>query len=175
MAVLNLNLYRHPSGLAFDPRKVVQKLAKWFPEATFAPGDQAAAEVERAKSFFARELQADPESPARKVVESLRRKARNYGPSYAFVIPLEDGGPIRGCARSVGVTFLSEGPLREPTRTRLIEFLKSLGVGRIEVSTGDQRQFEVLYDLRGESDCLRPDVPWNHEASVTSSQSPETP
>lgn len=160
MAVLNLNLYHHPSGVAFDPAKVVQKMRTYFPEATSLPGDQAVAEAERAEAFFARELQADPEGPARKVVESLRRKARRYGPSCAFSIPLEDGRHIRGCARSVGVTFLSDGPLGEPIRDRLLEFLKSLGVGWIEASTSDRRQAEILYDLRGESDCLRQDVPW---------------
>ena len=162
MAVFNLNLYRHPSGVAFDPDKVLHKARAFFPEADMLPGDQLANEVQFAERFFAQELASDPTSSARYVIGSLRRKAQSYGPAYAFVIPRQDGSPIRGLARSVNVQFLVDEPLSEGMRDRLLGFLRSLGVGRLEVCTGGARQFEVLCDLRGPSDYLseRPSVPW---------------
>jgi hypothetical protein len=167
MGFLNLNLYGHPSRVAFDPSKVIDKAKAWFPEASFLPGDQAAAEVQWAEAALAKQIQADPGGPASKVLASLRRKARSYGPNYVFTIPLPEGEPVRGLARSVGVQFLFGDPLPEPVRRRLIAFLTALGIGRLEASTGDKRRHEVLCDLHGPSDCLRtePGVPWQSPAN----------
>src|SRR5438105_4884013 len=119
MAFLNLSLYGHPSGASFDPEVVLRKVRAAFPEATFIPGDRAAAEVESAKKILARDLQENPEGPARTVVESLRRKALAYGPAYAFQIPYEGGKPIQGLARRVNVQFLFDESLPEMMRHRL--------------------------------------------------------
>jgi hypothetical protein len=175
LGFLDLNLYEHPSGVAFDPEKVIGKAKASFPEATFLPEDQLAAEARRAEVFFAAELQADPHGPASKVVRSLQRKARSYGPAYAFFIPQKEGKPIRGLARSVNAQFLFEEPLPEETRDRLLEFLRSLGVGRLEASTNDARQSEVLDDLRGESAYLsdKPGVPWDSTAYPVNPPQPE--
>jgi hypothetical protein len=162
MAFLDLNLYGHASRVAFDPAKVIARARLAFPEATFLPGDQAAAEVERAERTLAPQLQSDPEGPAHQVLASLRRKACAYGPAYAFLIPQENGEPIQGLARSVNVQFLFTSPLAEATRCRLIDFLKSLGVGRLQASGPGPKQVETLADFQGESDCLleRAQVPW---------------
>jgi hypothetical protein len=168
MSFLELNLYEHPSGVAFDAANVIQRVKAYFPEATVLPGDQLAAEASRAETFLADELRANPDGPARVVVESLRRKAAAYGPAFAFRIPAPKGGVIQGLARSVNVQFLFEDGLPAETRNRLIEFLKSLGIGRLQASTDDSRQVETLYDLQGPSDCLsqRPGVPWHPGSSL---------
>src|SRR4051812_841117 len=70
MRFLVLNLYHHPSRVAFDPVKVIDKARRAFPEAEFLPGDQAAAEVERAEGFLADKLRSDPNGPASKVIAS---------------------------------------------------------------------------------------------------------
>src|SRR5690349_5960206 len=106
MGFLSLNLYGHPSEVAFDPRKVIAKAQEWFPEAQFVPCDQAAEEVSRVQAHFAEALQNAPTGPESKVVASLRRKAESYGPNYVFTIPLATGHSIRGLARSVEVSFL---------------------------------------------------------------------
>lgn len=160
MEFLDLNLYRHPSGVAFDPAAVIEKVKGSFPEAILLPGDQLAKRAEHAESVAGR-LGLDT---APIIVETLRRNARAYGPAYAFQIPQPGGKPpIQGLARSVNVQFLFEEPLPEETRNRLIAFLRSLGVGRLEASREGERQSEVLDDLRGESDCVssRPGVPWD--------------
>jgi hypothetical protein len=156
MAYLVLSLYQHPSGASFNPEAVIEKAKAFFPEATFVPGDRSTAEVQFAESFFARELQAKPEGSARKVVESLRRKAKTYGPTYAFRIPVAEGGEIRGLARRVTVEFLFDDSLPEPMRRRLLAFLRSLGAGRLQASTREKNQIEILWDLGGQSDCTLP-------------------
>jgi len=174
---INLNLYQHPSGVAFDPAKVIRKAEAFFPEAVFEPGDFAAAEVQRAETRLAEELRKDPTGPASKVLASLRRKAQSYGPNYVFRIPLEQGGTVDGLVRSVGVQFLYKEPLPEPVRQRLIAFLRSLGVGRLQASVPDRRQSIVLDDLNGPSDCLRdqPGVPWDPVPDPEPAHSADTP
>jgi hypothetical protein len=88
MAFLNLTRYQHPSGLAFDPDKVIQRVKAEFREATVLPGDQLAEEARRAEDRLGHQLKENPEGPARRVVESLRRKAEAYGPAYAFAAHL---------------------------------------------------------------------------------------
>jgi hypothetical protein len=148
MAFLNLGLHKHPSGLAFDPEKVIQRVRAAFPEATILPGDQLAEETRRAEEALAQQLKDNPDGPARRVVESLRRKAEAYGPAYAFRMPVLGGAEVKGLARSVNVQFLFDEPLPEEVRRRLTEFLRSLGVGRLE-NSGDDKESRVLCDLPG--------------------------
>jgi hypothetical protein len=154
MGFLNLSLYQHPAGLAFDPDKVIERVKAAFPEVTVLPGDQLAAEARRAEEFFGRELEDAPEGPARRVVESLRRKACAYGPAYAFHIPLAGGGQLKGVARGVNVQIAFDDPIPDEVRRRLLEFLRSLGVGRLEKSTA-QGQSETVCELAGPSPYVR--------------------
>ncbi len=172
MGFLELTLYKHPSGVAFDPSKVIAKARAAFPEATFIPGDQAAAEAQRAEVFLAEELREDPHGPARTVVASLRRKAKSYGPSFAFTIPVAGSKPIRGLARSVAVGFHFQEPLPVPIRERLYGFLKCLGVGFLEVPKEGGKTHDIVADLRGSSDCLRdgPGVPWLKPAAPATTE-----
>lgn len=151
MSFLELNLFKHPSGAELDPGAVIPRLRAAFPEAEVLPGDQLAAEARRAEAFLAKELQANPNSPARWILESLRRKAQTYGPAYAFRISTEGGKVIKGNARRFNVTFLFDEPLPEDLRQRLIDFLTSFGVGKVKASTNDKRQSEVLCDMPGDA------------------------
>ncbi len=162
MGMYNLSLFRHSSGVAFDPHRVIAKARAWFPEAVFLPGDKAAEELHHAEAFFAEELRKDPDGPGSNVIASLRRKAYSYGPAFAFRIPVEGGDPVRATARTSGVHFLFQEPLAEPLRERLLGFLRSLGVGRLDTAVEGKRSPHVLGDLNGPSDCLRDDgrVPW---------------
>jgi hypothetical protein len=135
MGFLKLNTYGHPSGAVFDPDLVIRKVQEAFPETVVSPGDQLVLAAERAEAGGA----------ARSVVETLRRTAQAHGPAYAFTIPIP-GGSLQGRARRYDVAFLFDEPLPEEWRSRLIEFLTSLGVGKLEAST-TARQVEVLSDL----------------------------
>jgi hypothetical protein len=145
MAFFDLNLYEHPSGAQFDPDAVIQKVKTCFPEATVLPGDQLALRAQHAERIAA---QLGSEG-SRIVTDTLWRNAKLYGPAYAFRIPLAQGKHVEGLARRVNVQFLFEEPLSEGMRERLLEFLKSFGVGRLKASTDDEKQFEILCDLPG--------------------------
>lgn len=148
MPFLELDLYEHPSGEAFKPEEVIQKLRAAFPEATVLPGDQLALRAQRAE---AKAHLLSPQS-ASVIVETLWRNARQLGPAYAFEIPTTAGCRVRGNARRYNVTFLSEGPLSPALHERILAFLKSLGAGWIRASTNDERQSELLLDLKESPD-----------------------
>jgi hypothetical protein len=135
---LKLNVYGHPSDAVLDPGTVVQRVEEEFPETTVLPGDQLARSAERAQALGA----------ADQVVDTLRRNSTLYGPAYAFEIPIREGEVLRGRARRHDVTFLFDKPLPEELRQRLLAFLRSFGVGKIEAST-ETRGMEVLFDLGG--------------------------
>jgi hypothetical protein len=162
MGFLELNLFRHPSGAELDPGAVIRKAQRWFPQALLIPGDQLALRAENAEALWAKELQADPNGRGRIVVDTLWRNAREYGPAYAFRIPLEGAEPVQGVARRYDVIFLFDDPLPTELYNRLLEFLKTFGVGKISRSVEDKRQSEVLYDLAGQphESGLAPEIRW---------------
>lgn len=149
MGVLVLNLFEHPSGAVFDPGKVIEEVRAWFPQTKLLPEDQLVLRAEQAEAFFADELRSNPDSKARIVIETLRRNAQIYGPAYAFEIPIGPRQIVRGTARRYDLTFLSDEPVPEGVRQRLIEFLKSFGVGSLESSMNENRKYEVLCDMPG--------------------------
>jgi hypothetical protein len=155
MGFIELNLYRHPSGATLDPEATLTRLKQCFPETVVIPGDQLAASVKQIEEWTAAERQQNPESPYHRVLASERRKAQTFGPAHAFRLPLAGEGPIRGHARKYEVTFLFDQPISEATRQRLITFLHSFGVGRIEASTDDARQSEILHDMSGPADSSK--------------------
>jgi hypothetical protein len=158
-----------------DPAASIDKLKEWFPEVTVLPGDQLAASVKQIEEATVAERQKNPDSPLHSVLESERRKSRTFGPAYAFRLPLPEGGTLRGNARRYNVTFLFDDPLSESLRQRLIAFLQSFGVGWIKASTDDQRQSEILYDLRGTPEVANGSSANGLPAGVTDAQPAEAP
>jgi hypothetical protein len=141
-----LDLNESEGRAELDPHQAILRLQDWFPGATVLPGDQLTQSVERAESFFGA-LQSDRMSdPEKRVVESLRRKAHRYGPALAFQIPVDSGRSIQGSARRVDITFNYDDPLPDPLRDRVVEYLKTFGVGRIERSSADGRTTELIFD-----------------------------
>jgi hypothetical protein len=161
---LHLGLHSHPGRRVLDPDRVVERMRPAFPEASFPPGDQAAAEAEQAFAFFAAGPRNHPEAAVRIVVESLWRKARRYGQTLAFALPRPTGDLIVGCVRAVGLTVLFNEPPAGPLQARLLDFLHSLGAGRIELMTAEEKGPTVLADLDGGSDCCREaaGLPWEN-------------
>jgi hypothetical protein len=146
---LQLWLYRHPSGATLNPDQVSEHLKSAFPELEMLPGDQLATSVARIEKATAAERARDPASPLHRVLESERRKAQTFGPAYAFQ---SRGGPppnLSARVRRYDITFLYDAPLEAALRQRVLAFLLSFGVGRIEESVPDARQTLTLYDLPG--------------------------
>ena len=97
------------------------------------------------------------------MVRMLRRKARQFGPSYAVAVPRTGADLVAGCVRPVGVTFLFDDALGDELAGRLRAFLRSLGVGTIEAMSIHDRKPTLLDDLAGPSDCVREgaELPWS--------------
>jgi hypothetical protein len=178
MGFLNLTVYNHSSGLAFDPDKVIERVKESFPEAELIPGDQSQAEVQRAEAFLADKLQSEPlGGPASKIVASLKRKADVNGPSYAFRLPIHPGPAIDGLARIVGVQFLFPEPLLPEVRDRLVQFLTSLGVGRLEEAEPGTMDVKVVADFPGPCSWSRnaPGAAWKAAVIGPNGWTAETP
>jgi len=122
MDFIKLNRYGDPCGCVFDPTEVVEKARQAFAGVQVLPGDPLALSVERAATLGA----------ADHVVRTLRQNQQEYGPARAFEISIDGKDMIQGRARRYDVTFLFADPLAEEWRQRLLEFLQSLGPGRIE-------------------------------------------
>jgi len=125
MGFIKLNRFGDSSGHVFDPDIILQRVRHTFTNVKVSPGDQLALSTERAAAAGA----------ADHVVSALRRNQQDYGPAYAFEIPIDSGGSIQGRARRYDITFLFHEPLTEDWRQRLLGFLKGLGAGKIEQAT----------------------------------------
>src|SRR5262249_31476415 len=129
-----------------DPHQAIKRLQEWFPAATCLPGDQLTQSVDHAKVLFAGPSGSTLSDPERRVGESLRRKAGLYGPALAFQIPVDAARWIRGAARRVDITFNYDEPLPDALRNRLVQYLKTFGVGRIEQSSENGKSTDLLFD-----------------------------
>jgi hypothetical protein len=116
----------------FDPEKVVWRLLEVFPAACIDWTDRAEKEVASLDQF----LEKSDSSP--EVKDTMRRqirgKARRNGPCYRFRFDDGDGHPIDGRAGRYSVCFRSEEIVNEDTRRRLIDFLKSLSLGKLHLT-----------------------------------------
>jgi hypothetical protein len=146
LSFIILDLNESEPRAELDPHQAIKRLQEWFPEATFLPGDQLARSVEHAEALLAGPTDGTMSGPERRVVESLRRKAILYGPALAFEIPVDSDRWIRGSARRVDITFNYDEPLPDALRNRLVEYLKTFGVGRIERSSEDGKSAELIFD-----------------------------
>jgi hypothetical protein len=116
----------------FDPEKVLRRLREVFPAACIDWTDLAEKEVASLDQYLERS-EASPE-----VKDTMRRqirgKARSNGPCYGFRLDDGDGHPIEGRAGRYSVYFRSEEIVDEETRRRLIDFLKSLSLGKLHLT-----------------------------------------
>jgi hypothetical protein len=146
LSFIILDLNESEERAELDPHQAIKRLQEWFPEATCLPGDQLTRSVDHAEVLFAGPPGSSMRGAERRVVESLRRKAGLYGPALAFQIPVDAARWIRGSARRVDITFNYDEPLPEALRNRIVEYLKSFGVGRIEQSSEDGTSTELIFD-----------------------------
>jgi len=122
-----VNLYRHPSGFAFDPDHAIDKLKCAFPEVEILPADQLAERIIRAEN------ELDSTDPAiQKVIDEMRRDASVSGPAYGFTIPAGDANAIQGVVKRFSVQFGFDCVISNGVRAELIHFIRSLIPDTIE-------------------------------------------
>lgn len=118
---------RSETGVAFEPRDVVDRLRTAFPEADVDPTDHSAAEVEQARAV----VESQSELPAARRETMLRQiedKARREGPVYRFTL-----AGISGFINRFRIIFKSDAPIANPLEQRIVAFLESLGRGTVDV------------------------------------------
>jgi hypothetical protein len=147
MAFLMLNLYGDETHAELDTAEAVRQLQNQFDDASISPHDPLNQSAERAETFFAEALRLRPGGPERTVVETLRRNASQYGPALAFTIPVRPNKSVLGSVRRTDITFNFSEPLPLGLESRLVDYLKSFGVGRIERSSGYGEASETLFDF----------------------------
>ncbi|WP_435020421.1 hypothetical protein TA3x_001820 [Tundrisphaera sp. TA3] len=123
--------YRGPGVACFDPEKVIDRLRERFPGAVVDPTDQAEREVARIDAFVG-EAPADDEA-MRAVRRQVRGKARRNGPVYRFQIDDGQGGSIEGRSSRYTVEFWADQAIGDDLRGRIVDFLRSLGLGKVIV------------------------------------------
>jgi len=148
MAFLWLYLHHHPSKATVDPGQVVQRLQAAFPGTVVFPGDRLAENVQRTDECSKRLVAEGKISPegAELLTKSIQRQSQQYGPRFDFELPVQGQGPIRGYVHRYIINFDFDEEPPTVLWERLVGFLKSFGIGRVETSTTDARQLEVLAD-----------------------------
>ena len=125
--------YMSDSVLCFDPEKVLWKLAEHFPQVLTDEKDHAEAEVQSVSAFLADRGEEISEGIRSHILASIKRKARQNGPAYAFSFDSAEGTTVKGWARRYGTGFKSEGDMPEALKANITDFLKGLGISEISV------------------------------------------
>lgn len=108
----------------FDPRKVVEQVARAFPETVVDPTDHQAVRLERELAHF--DGRPEPERSA--LIRQAWSNAQDNGPTFRFEIPTP-AGSIRGVARRYCVSFDLPDGVDDDRRGRLEQFLRGLRLG----------------------------------------------
>jgi hypothetical protein len=115
----------------FDPEKVLQRLKEQFPEADIDTTDWAESEVASLDSFL--ERRSVPAETSDAMRRQIRRKAVRNGPIYKFKLTDGDGISIEGYSSRYRVVFRSANDIDQKFCGRIIDFLRSLGLGNLTV------------------------------------------
>ena len=114
----------------FAPEKVLDRLKQWFPNVIIDPKDYSQDEVDKITKFV---QETEPERRAF-MIEQIKRKSRQNGPTYKFTFESQTGQMIEGYARRYSVYFISEEKIDDETQKKIVEFLESLKLGEIVFS-----------------------------------------
>jgi hypothetical protein len=123
--------YWGPQVATFDPEKVLWRLKEQFPEAAIDRTDWAEREVASLDAFL--DERAVPPVQKDTMKRQIRGKARRNGPVYKFKLTDGLGPEIEGYSSRYRVVFRSANDIEEGFRSRITDFLRSLGLGNLIV------------------------------------------
>lgn len=106
--------------LCFDPNIVMGRLGEAFPDVEIDPRDYSWKDYE---AFVSRGLTENDGAVRVALADAMRR-----GPIFRYRLPVGDGLYLQGHAERYVVGVWSEEPIPEPTRSKFLEFLRSLRV-----------------------------------------------
>jgi hypothetical protein len=126
--------YMSDSVACFDPEKVLWKLSELFPEAIIDEKDYAEVEVQSLASFLTNRGEEITERREAQMLASIKRKARQNGPAFIFMVDSGSGENVSGWARRYGVGFKSGKDIPNDLKARIISFLEGLDLGEVSIS-----------------------------------------
>jgi hypothetical protein len=123
--------YWGPQVGTFDPEKVLWRLKEQFPTAEIDRTDWAEREVASLDTYL--EERAVPPEQKDTMRRQIRGKAQRNGPVYRFKLSDGFGAEIEGYSSRYRVVFRSSHDIDECFRSRITDFLRSLGLGNLIV------------------------------------------
>jgi hypothetical protein len=123
--------YWGPQVATFDPENVLWRLKEQFPEAEIDPTDWAEREVASLDAYLEERAVRPEQKDTMK--SQIRGKARRNGPVYRFKLTDGLGAEIEGYSSRYRVVFRSAHDIEEGFRSRITDFLRSLGSGNLIV------------------------------------------
>lgn len=115
------------SVAAFEPQKVLRRLAKVFAGAEIDSTDHLRERLERELAFWSRP-EMNPVTRATLIRSSWDHYART-GPVYRFVVPLPSAVRVAGWVNRHSVTFKVPADSPDADFEQVMAFLRSLGMG----------------------------------------------
>ncbi|WP_395751578.1 hypothetical protein [Prosthecobacter sp.] len=129
--ILRVGIPIYDSLVCFAYSGLGAKLTETFPELTIGEDWFEIGEYSRLEDFL--EDQQICADQRKDMLRQLRGKQIAQGPTLQFSMPSSDQGiPTSGTFNRWGVTFKRSLPFTEHDRTRILQFLTSLGHGAVE-------------------------------------------
>lgn len=134
--ILRVGIPIYESLLCFAYSGLGEKLLEHFPEVVVEEEWFEIGEYSRLENFLQSE---ETDAEIRKtMLRQIRSKQIAHGPTLRFSMPSSDEGiPISGTFNRWGLTFMRPSQFAKHDRTRILEFLASLGHGTIEEYSGE--------------------------------------
>ena len=134
--ICRLTLEIHDSLLCIGYSAAAERLVQTFPDAVIGEEWFETGEYQRLEAHLA--SSGTDTSIARTMLRQLRSRQLAHGPTLLFSHPASEGIPaFRGSFNRWGFTFTAQEALPEQLRTRMISFLESFGIGRVECFVDD--------------------------------------
>ncbi len=129
--ILRVSIPIYDSLVCFAYCTLGVKLTEYFPGLAVEEEWLEIGEYSRLEDFLENK-QTDAEI-RRTMLRQIRLKQISQGPTFKFDMPSSDQGiPILGTFNRWGLTFKRPSQFAEHDRTRILEFLASLGHGTVE-------------------------------------------
>ncbi|QDU09052.1 hypothetical protein [Gimesia aquarii] len=65
-----------------------------------------------------------------KILRTLERNAKQYGPAYSFQIS-DESGIVNGVLRPIDITFMAESTISPELWERLVKFVQQFDIGKV--------------------------------------------
>ena len=118
-----------------NTKQILERVKTAFPEVEIKTEDPF---VARAKYYEEKFEQLGMKDNI--VVQAAWKDVNNFSPAYAFIIAQPNNESIHGKVDRCSITFRCENQFSEVMKVRIINFLESFGVGKLEEFTSEDEE-----------------------------------